>query len=734
MTKKIIKILAVISTLIIIFCIYLVVFGLETTRFNSLINKEVINQNNRLSIDLKKIKLHLNLKNFSLKIKTNDPILIIDKDKKILLKEISSNIKITSYFQNKFLLSKITIITSDNEIKKYLDLYSLFERTPQVILLNQFVKKGNLKFKVNINFNKNGKIKDNYQIEGEAKNIDFNILKFQKIKNLNFNFDIKKNIYNFKEIFLNFEGVKFNSDNISVSKEKKNFMVKGSLNNKTHKINHKFAKLIEDLNFEKFDLIDKNFNSNTNFTFIINEKFKISNFNYTSEVNINELILNYENKLIKNFFIDYDKSIKFKNNKFIISNLDDKLNVKGKGEYLIKDNNIDFFNFEIVKKKDRYNYNISIDLTNQKLQIEDLEYIKDSKIKSSLELIGRLKENQIELESVIFKEKKNFINLKNLDIKNNKILNIDNIDIDLSANNKFRNQFVLKRKNKNFFLDAKSLNFEVFINKMSKNDKSRSLFNIFDDLNSKIEINIAKANLDSESEIKNIRGFVEIKKNKIFNVNLNSSFSDKEKIFLKVKTNSDNSVITNFSSDRAKPFVKKYKFIKGFDGGNIDFSSSRIGSITKSKLIIDNFKVQEVPILAKILTLASLQGIADLLTGEGIRFTDFEMIYSKKGKVTTIDEIYSIGPAISIMMDGYIEEEKLVSLRGTLVPATTINRTISSIPLIGDILVGKKVGEGVFGVSFKIKGHPKNLKTTVNPIKTLTPRFITRTLENIKKN
>ena len=176
MTKKIIKILAVLSTLIIIFCIYLVVFGLETTRFNSLINKEVKNQNNRLSIDLKKVKLHLNLKNFSLKIKTNDPILIMDKDKKILLKEISSNIKITSYFQNKFLLSKITIITSDNEIKKYLDLYSLFERTPQVILLNQFVKKGNLKIKANLNFNKNGKIKDNYQIEGEAKNIDFNVL------------------------------------------------------------------------------------------------------------------------------------------------------------------------------------------------------------------------------------------------------------------------------------------------------------------------------------------------------------------------------------------------------------------------------------------------------------------------------------------------------------------------------------------------------------------------------
>ena len=144
--------------------------------------------------------------------------------------------------------------------------------------------------------------------------------------------------------------------------------------------------------------------------------------------------------------------------------------------------------------------------------------------------------------------------------------------------------------------------------------------------------------------------------------------------------------------------------------------------------------MQEVPALAKLLTLASLQGIADLLTGEGIRFTDFEIKFSNKDKLMKIEELYAIGPAISLLMEGYIESNDLVSLKGTMVPATTINRTISSIPLLGDILVGKKVGEGVFGVSFKIKGPPKKLKTTVNPVKTLTPRFITRTLEKIKKN
>ena len=68
-----------------------------------------------------------------------------------------------------------------------------------------------------------------------------------------------------------------------------------------------------------------------------------------------------------------------------------------------------------------------------------------------------------------------------------------------------------------------------------------------------------------------------------------------------------------------------------------------------------------------------------------------------------------------------------------MIPATKLNSIIASIPLVGDILVGKKTGEGVVGVSFKMKGPPKDIKTTVNPIKTLTPRFIVRAVEKMKK-
>ena len=59
---------------------------------------------------------------------------------------------------------------------------------------------------------------------------------------------------------------------------------------------------------------------------------------------------------------------------------------------------------------------------------------------------------------------------------------------------------------------------------------------------------------------------------------------------------------------------------------------------------------------------------------------------------------------------------------------------MEKIPVIGNIIIPKQVGEGLFGVSFKMKGPPGKIKTTINPIKTLTPRFITKALEKSKQS
>ena len=83
-------------------------------------------------------------------------------------------------------------------------------------------------------------------------------------------------------------------------------------------------------------------------------------------------------------------------------------------------------------------------------------------------------------------------------------------------------------------------------------------------------------------------------------------------------------------------------------------------------------------------------------------------------------------------MEGY-QNSGMTSLRGSLVPAKMLNKIISKIPVLGDIIIPKEAGEGLFGISFKMKGPPGKIKTTINPIRTLTPRFIQKIIDRNKE-
>ena len=734
MIKNFLKILILILILFLLFIGYFAYFGFTTSKFNSIIKDQIKKQNSDLDIDLKKVKLHLDLKNISIKIKTENPKIILNNSNYIELKEISSSILLSSYVQNKFAIKNLSIRSKNNEISSYINFYRLTNNSIQLILLNQFVKSGMAQINADLNFDDSGKIKNDYNLTGKILNAKLQILNNKNIKELNFNFSIKDNDYKFEKILFRFNKINFNSEFLNIQKKNDKFFVKGNLKNKKNKINNDLILLIFNDNLENFDFSNTKFDSISEFTFDLSKKFKIRNLKVDSKLNLDELILKNDLYKIKNYIKNYNNFINLKENKLHIKYSKQKILIDGSSDFYIDDNFKNLIKFQIEKSKNKTNFETFLNLENLHLIAEDISYNKIKNDNAILQIKGFKNKKKLFFRNINYKENNNKIEINNLEINNNKILNIDEVRFDYFTKNNFKNQITLIKKNNNYELTGKSFDSIKLIENISNSETDKNFFEIFKNLNSKIKIVISEVKLDDKSTVNNLNGNLEIKNSKIFDLNLNSNFSDNEKLFVSAKTQKDNSIVTTFYSDRAKPFVKKYKFIKGFEGGNLDFSSTKINNVSKSKLIIDNFKVQEVPVLAKILTLASLQGIADLLTGEGVRFTDFEMIYSNKDNVMTIDEIYAIGPAISIMMEGYVESNKLVSLRGTLVPATTINRTISSIPLLGDLLVGKKVGEGVFGVSFKIKGPPKNLKTKVNPIKTLTPRFITRTIEKIKKN
>ena len=478
-----------------------------------------------------------------------------------------------------------------------------------------------------------------------------------------------------------------------------------------------------------------NFSSDSNFSFKLNKRFKLSDINIKSKINLKKLDYKLNSLKLKSYIPNYDGLFKLNDHKIVLAFNKNQLSFTGKGKFFI-DKISDEIDYDILLKDGDYIFKTKIALNNNPLLIKILNYNKEENKSSSLELEGLFKKNKsLIFKKILFEEVANKILLEGVSINENfKINYLNNLELDILNKNEKYNKISLKKNKKNYELNGEVFDASALVEQILESNNNSGVSSIFNDFNSNISVKIDKTYIDKISYINNLSGSINFTKNKINQLNLESNFSNNKKLTLTINTTENNEKVTTLFSDYPKPLVKRYKFIKGFEDGVLDFQSIKKNNTSKSVLIIDNFKVKEVPVLAKLLSLASLQGLADLLTGEGIRFTDFEMTFSNKDKLMTIDEIYAIGPAISIMMSGYIESGKLVSLRGTLVPATTINRAIASIPLIGDILIGKKVGEGVFGVSFKIKGPPKNLKTTVNPIKTLTPRFITRTIEKIKKN
>ena len=501
-------------------------------------------------------------------------------------------------------------------------------------------------------------------------------------------------------------------------------------------INTKDFKKYLDIQEEHNLIKDQIINLNSNFTInaSIDDTFNIKKFAIKSNLNFDNLNINYRSNFIKKYLTSFDNKITIKNPQILFEYSNDIINFQLDGKYLLQNKEDNFF---IKYKGSENNYELYtlLNLDDSDLKIDEIQYLKKKNIPSKLEILLNKSINGFNLQKISFKENKNYISIDNLYISDDfKLQSVDKIDANFFNSKGVKNNFQIKKNSNNYQFIGNQIDGEKIIEKLLKSNNETKISNFFDNLNTSVILNLEKVYLEKDEYLKKFVGEFDIKNNKLILAKANGVLDKENQFSYSYRTTAKNEKITNIFIQEPKPFINNYKFIKGFDEGELKLSSIKIDNTSRSKLNISNFKVKEVPVLAKILTLADLQGIADFLTGEGIRFNEFEMDYKTKNNLIEIEDMYALGPAISIMMEGYIEKDRITSLRGTLVPATTINNTIAKIPLLGKILVGSKTGEGVFGVSFKIKGPPNDLKSTVNPIKTLTPRFITRTLENLKGN
>ena len=732
MLKKLSQILLIIIFLIISFCIYLSIYGINTDKLNGIINEKISQRDSDFDIKLNKIKIFLDIGSFKLEAKTKNPIIFYKKNK-IDLQSISTALPLLSIFTQEAKIENLKFITKKNKVKDLIEFGRGFQNTPQLFILKKMVKSGDISIEAKINFSEDGSILKDYVIDGDLENVSLRLINKDIIENIKFGFILKNNDYVIYNASSFYQDIKFKSDEIRIKEKDNAFLFNGNISTSKDDLSLKTISKIFQLDFESIKNDKIVFSSNNKFSFELSKKFKFSNMKANSKFNIESL--EYPNSSLKEFFPGYKDGVKFENNVVNLDYQNGNYKISGDSKLNINED-IDSLSYSIEKKKDKIFFKTDFEIKNNALNLELLNYTKKKDVKNNLIVEGIInKNNSVFLNKINFAESKNLIKIKNINLNSKKKLKrIDQIDIDLVNNNDQISQLNIKRKKSNYSINSKIFDGTKILDRILFSKSDGNFFDVFEKLNSKNTINFNTIYITNEDYLTNFKADMIVNNNQIKDLILSSQFATKEDLKLSIKTNSNNEKITDLFAGNAKPLVKKYDFIKGFEGGYLKFDSIEKNKVSNSNLKIFDFKLKEVPALTKLLTLASLQGIADLLTGEGIRFNEFEMIFNNKDGLMTIEEIYSLGPSISILMDGYIQKDDLVSLRGTLVPATTVNKVIGSIPVIGDLLVGKKAGEGVFGVSFKIKGYPDDLKTTVNPIKTLTPRFITRTLEKIKKS
>ena len=723
--KIISRLILTLFFIILMFIAYLSIFGIETKRFNNQIINKLKSFDRNLDIQLKTIKIVLDPLSFEINAKTIGSRLI-NNNKLIEIESLKTKISLKALIENQFSLENLEVSTKSTSLSDFISFARSLNQSPELYIFDKIIKKGFLIADIKIEFDTQGKIKDNYKINGFIKDGKLSFNDKYIINKLNFIFELEKDKLVFKDTNFKLDNLDFYSNNLTVKNTENKFFIKGEIDHQKFDLAGPQLDSFKSF-FGKIKVKELVFNSKNIFSFNLSKKLKLNNLKIVSKINLTKLsILN--DLSLEDFFPKIKDKIYLSDNNLEIEYKKEKLSIIGDGKILLQDND-DEISYKIEKINDDFKLESVFKINENPLILNLLNYEK--KKDATINIRGSIKDNKYFVNSFILKEENNSFSLKNLRFsKNNQIKKIDQLDLNYLDKEGQKNSLSLLRKDKEYILKGSYFNVDNLLENILNNENENSKIL---DINNLLKIDINKVGIDKDNYLSNLKGTLVLKEQQIVKGKLEGFFSEDEKLKLTVNTNGNDKVTTLFL-DQAKPIVRRYKFIKGFEEGKLDFFSTNNGVESSSTLKIYNFKLKELPGLTKVLTLASLQGIADILSGEGIRFDEFEMNFRNKKDLITIDEIYAIGPAISVLMNGYIEKNRLISLRGTLVPATTINKFIGSLPVLGDILVGSKTGEGVFGVSFKIKGPPKKLETTVNPVKTLTPRFITRTLEKIRKN
>jgi len=377
MIKTLIKTITILFVIIFAVIIYLSFYGISTKSFNNEIKSQILNINKTINLELKSVRFLLEPLNLSINIKTFEPELFI-KGRKLELEFIKTNISLKSFINKEFLIDDLQISTKRIELKDLTSLARSLSNSTELFLLDSAIKGGVFVGDIDLYFNKRGKIKDDYEIKGFIQKAKLNILRKYIIDDLKFIFKVKDKQYYIEELEGVFNQVRLSSKLIKVKEENNEFLINGKLVSKKEKVNAKVLNSLFKNNFKDFNIEYISFDSDSDFAFVLNKKLKISDFRLKSKIELKELV--YKNNLIniKNYLPDFNELIKLEDHIVSVNYKKNQLDIDGRGTIIVEDN-VDNLDYKIKKQNNQYIFDTNININQNPLTINALQYQKKKK-------------------------------------------------------------------------------------------------------------------------------------------------------------------------------------------------------------------------------------------------------------------------------------------------------------------------------------------------------------------
>ena len=454
-----------------------------------------------------------------------------------------------------------------------------------------------------------------------------------------------------------------------------------------------------------------------------NVKFKDNKIDVTGKAGLN---LAQKNRILD---FSYHKDIKLKK----MAKLPDaSYNIKGiispKDLANLKIANIPFikndfyFNINIDEKGKNKSFDLLANVKSAQISIPQISFEKKSGENGAISFTGHIAKDELDISNLKFKGDDFSVYGKlTVDKNSNEINSLDFNQVKFD-----KNDLSVSYKKTASGFEAKASGKSVDISSVISGENFKDTKDAKKSIAAQLDFD--KIYMKNNETIQQFTANIDCSAIICNSVNIYGKMHDDNFVAASIKSLGDRSSLL-VESDNAGALIRGLGISKHIEGGRLNLESTFARSangmkVAKGVIKIRNFVAVKTPLLGKMLTLASLKGIGDLLNNKGITFEKFEAPFTMVGGVITVKDAKTSGSSVGITAEGDINTlTGELDLKGAVVPAYAVNKILGKIPLVGNLLIGKK-DEGIIATTYKIKGKYEDAKVSVNPLTILTPGFL----------